>query len=160
MRNFPPARHLPIYWRWWRISIVPGLTLVPVWWASDHVFDLFGPGEPDWLGTAILAYNAAVLLAMVYLLTVRPLVLIRQPLRDADDIAHICTHCLYISDRLPLGEPCPECGKTHPDHLGERWRTTGGALSTGRRVRAALRSSAALNRPDATASEAVTAPPD
>ncbi|MGP1273204.1 MAG: hypothetical protein ACTS22_07710 [Phycisphaerales bacterium] len=151
--------HLPIYWRWWRRGVLPGVATVALWALSDHAFEWFGLPEPDWLWLLMLGVNGVGLLLMYALIWVHPQRAIGRALRAAPDISHICTRCLYISDRLPKGEPCPECGRPHPDRLVQRWRATATSLSLRRRIDKALATSA-LTAPPTTASAAGTDRPD
>ena len=117
---------------------MPGVAVVLIWALSDHAFEWVGMPEPDWLWIAMLGLNIVGLVWMFSLIWVHPQRCITRALRDADDISHICTRCLYISDSVSLGEACPECGKTHPNRLVERWRTTAKSVSARRCVENAL----------------------
>ena len=152
-------RRLPIFWRWWSRGVLPAVAVVLIWALSDRAFEWIGTPEPDWFWIAMLALNIVGLVWMYALIWVHPHRCIIFALREAEDISHICTRCLYISDRLPKGEPCPECGRPHPDRLVQRWRATATSLSLRRRIDKALAASA-LNAPPTIASAAATDPQD
>ncbi|MEL6798151.1 MAG: hypothetical protein AAFO89_15190 [Planctomycetota bacterium] len=138
---------IPAYWAYYRRHVlVLAIALAP--WMGVIIADWLGYG----LSTAgeLLFMAASLILVFVFVFTL-PLRFRGRLLRtidDAGDIGLVCSACLYVSDALGQGEPCPECGRRHPDDAGAKWIATGKLLQDEYAMRRRVRESRILAMPD------------
>lgn len=134
---------VPAYWLYYRRFLLwAALALVP--WFAVVVTDRLGLPKPAWANGAAMILTYAVLGWLVFGLPFRQRRVIVRVVNQAGDLARVCSRCLYISDAIAEGDPCPECGRSHPPNLGEKWIFTGHKLNDKYLFKKLVRDSAVL----------------
>lgn len=153
---------VPAYWLYYRKHVLfSALLVLP--WIGVAVASGFGFAMPT---GGVLALSGLSLIAAYALAFYLPRRFRLRVLRTVDavgDIGSVCSACLYVSDAIAEGEPCPECGRPHPRDVGDKWIFTGYRLMDEYAMKQRVRESAVLTRlsePDSTASEANEGRPD
>ncbi|MEL7482880.1 MAG: hypothetical protein AAFN41_00860 [Planctomycetota bacterium] len=142
----------PAYWQHYRRHLlVSALALAP--WAGVSIADRLGHGLSTTAELLVLGVSVVLLFALVFALPIRFRRRLLHTIDDAGDIGLVCSACLYVSDAMGQGEPCPECGKPHPDNAGAKWIATGRLVQDEYVMRRRVRKSRILAMPDEAHSE-------
>lgn len=133
------------YWRWYRKRMMVFVTSAAM--AYGGLLLLAHVASADAILLVLLVVHLPLGLCLV---VVVPAECRREALRAVDvagDLGRVCSRCLYVSDAIGAGGPCPECGRVHPPDVAERWVYTGRNLGDEYLFRRLVRESATLSAP-------------
>lgn len=150
---------VPAYWGYYR-RLLAWVAIAMLPWLAFVLAGLVGLPTPGWARMTVMLATYAVLGWLIFGLPFRQRRAIVRAVNHAGDLGRVCSRCLYISDAIAAGDPCPECGTPHPPRLAEKWIFTGRRLNDEYLFKVLVRDSAVLAESTEPTPSACEAEPD